>query len=114
MRCCHAADGRLRDFVTDALARGMTESWVGDRTGHGSSTMINRYKRQARTWEEACMPLLGDMMIALQLDPFLDPQRGQPDGEQTKKTRQTAKSASVGHEGLEPSANGLRVHCSTN
>lgn len=36
-------------FVTLALATGQTETWVADRTGHKSSTMINRYRRAART-----------------------------------------------------------------
>ncbi len=35
-------------FVTLALAGGQTEQWVCDRTGHRSSDMINRYRRQAR------------------------------------------------------------------
>jgi integrase len=35
-------------FVTLALANGKTETWVQDRTGHKSSTMINLYRRQAR------------------------------------------------------------------
>jgi hypothetical protein len=34
--------------VTIALATGQTETWVADRTGHKSSTMINRYRRAAR------------------------------------------------------------------
>jgi integrase len=36
-------------FVTLALAAGRTERWVADRTGHRSVTMINRYRRGART-----------------------------------------------------------------
>src|SRR5690606_39831520 len=39
-------------FVTLALANGKTETWVADRTGHRSSTMINRYRRAARTRSE--------------------------------------------------------------
>ncbi len=39
-------------FVTVSLANGKTESWVADRTGHLSSTMINRYKRWARGHRE--------------------------------------------------------------
>ncbi len=35
-------------FVTLALASGRTEAWVTDRTGHKSSAMVYRYKRQAR------------------------------------------------------------------
>ena len=36
-------------FVTISLANGRTETWVCDRTGHKSSTMVARYKRTART-----------------------------------------------------------------
>jgi integrase len=35
-------------FVTLALASGRSEAWITDRTGHKSSQMIYRYKRQAR------------------------------------------------------------------
>ena len=47
---------RLHDtratFITVALANGKSEAWVQDRTGHRSSTMINRYRRVARTVAE--------------------------------------------------------------
>ena len=36
-------------FVIHALANGKTETCCCDRTGHGTSTMVNRYRRQART-----------------------------------------------------------------
>jgi integrase len=36
-------------FVTIHLAIGKTETWIADRTGHKSTTMIARYRRQART-----------------------------------------------------------------
>ncbi len=39
-------------FVTLNLANGKTETWISDRTGHGSSIMINRYRRSARTAAE--------------------------------------------------------------
>lgn len=39
-------------FVTLELAAGRSESWIADRTGHRSSTMINHYKRTARTFAE--------------------------------------------------------------
>ncbi|MDI1444709.1 tyrosine-type recombinase/integrase [Polyangium sp. 6x1] len=56
---------RLHDsratFITLALANGKTEAWVQDRTGHRSSSMINRYRRAARTAAELglgeCGPL---------------------------------------------------------
>jgi hypothetical protein len=37
-------------FVTIALATGKTETWVSDRTGHDGHSMIERYRREARTW----------------------------------------------------------------
>ena len=48
-------------FITLSLANGKSESWVSDRTGHKSSTMINNYKRAARMVSElelgALLPL---------------------------------------------------------
>lgn len=35
---------------TIALATGKTETWVSDRTGHDGHTMIDKYRRKARTW----------------------------------------------------------------
>src|SRR4051812_43479734 len=37
-------------FVTVALANSRNESWISDRTGHKTSTMIATYKRNARTF----------------------------------------------------------------
>ncbi len=48
-------------FVTEALARGMSEAWVTDRTGHRSSNMLRVYQRPARTFREARMPFLGEL-----------------------------------------------------
>lgn len=39
-------------FVTVNLALGRSETWISDRTGHKSSTMIHRYKRAARSHAE--------------------------------------------------------------
>jgi integrase len=54
---------RLHDlratFVTVSLANGKTEQWVTDRTGHKSSQMIATYTRQARTWAETRLGVLG-------------------------------------------------------
>ncbi len=52
-------------FVTEALARGESESWVSDRTGHQSSQMIATYKRRARTFREAKMAELAPLDVAL-------------------------------------------------
>ncbi len=61
-------------FVTYSLAGGATETWVMDRTGHKSSTMVNRYRRVARTVAEAglgspvplhlAIPELGELAAA--------------------------------------------------
>ncbi len=39
-------------FVTIALANGRSETWVMDRTGHTTSTVLQRYRRNARTAAE--------------------------------------------------------------
>ncbi len=39
-------------FVTLSLTTGKTEAWVTDRTGHGDSAMLNKYRRAARMVEE--------------------------------------------------------------
>ena len=52
-------------FVTLALATGQTETWVADRTGHGTSTMINRYRRNARSATELGLGWLHDLDKAI-------------------------------------------------
>jgi len=59
-------------FITLALANGKTETWVADRTGHRSSQMINRYRRQARTAAEL---RLGWLARLDQVIPELRPKR---------------------------------------
>jgi integrase len=39
-------------FVTLASANGKSEAWIMDRTGHGTSGMLNRYRRAIRTAAE--------------------------------------------------------------
>ena len=39
-------------FVTLALANGKSEDWVMQRTGHNSSIMLARYRREAKTAQE--------------------------------------------------------------
>lgn len=62
-------------FVTLALAKGATETWVQDRTGHKSSDMIARYRRTARTAEEL---QLGDLAPLDQAIPELAEAEGHP------------------------------------
>jgi integrase len=53
-------------FVTEALMRGETETWVSDRTGHKSSQMISTYRRRARSWAGAGkVTPLADLDVAL-------------------------------------------------
>ena len=52
-------------FVTIALANGRSETFVADRTGHRSSQMIARYRRQARTWEEMGLGELVPLHLAI-------------------------------------------------
>jgi len=57
-------------FVTASLAEGKPETWIRDRTGHKTLSMLDRYRRQARMFEElnlgslvpldAGIPELGD------------------------------------------------------
>ena len=47
------------------LANGKTESWISDRTRHGSSVMINRYRRSARTAAELGLGALAALDSAL-------------------------------------------------
>ena len=46
-------------FITIASANGRSEAWIADRTGHTTSTMINRYRKRAR---EAGELALGDWL----------------------------------------------------
>lgn len=52
-------------FVTVNLAAGRTEAWITDRTGHKSSAMIYRYKRQARTHAELTLGTLKPLHEAI-------------------------------------------------
>ncbi len=52
-------------FVTLSLANGRTETWVQDRTGHKSSTMVARYRRAARTLADVGVGPLQPLMEVL-------------------------------------------------
>jgi len=99
-------------FVTVALANGKTEAWVADRTGHRSSQMINTYRRTARTYAELN---LGELIPMIEAIPeFAEAvSNGFGNGLGSRRMRSTTWNHSVGHPGLEPGANGLRIHCST-
>jgi integrase len=82
-------------FVTLSLANGRTETWVADRTGHTSSTMINRYRRAARSATELGLGPLAPLSSAV---PELAPSavqggpEGGPDG-QNRKPADVANTA---------------------
>ena len=48
-------------FVTLAFARGKSEAWIQDRTGHTTSAMLNRYRRTARMVSELALGDLGPL-----------------------------------------------------
>jgi integrase len=52
-------------FVTTSLANDKTEAWVQQRTGHGSSVMINRYRQAAMTVVELGLGPLRQMHLAI-------------------------------------------------
>lgn len=45
--------------------RPKSEPWICDRTGHKSSQMLNRYRRLARTWEEANLAAFTPLHLAV-------------------------------------------------
>lgn len=52
-------------FVTIALATGKTETSVSDRTGHDGHSMIERYRRKARTWNLGELGRLSELIPEL-------------------------------------------------
>lgn len=54
-------------FVTVSIAEGRSETWIRDRTAHKSTTMIDRYRRQARQFEELKLGSPVDLAQALGL-----------------------------------------------
>jgi hypothetical protein len=69
-------------FVTLALAAGRSETWVADRTGHRSSVMIHRYRRQARQAAELNLGELAPLDGAIpELASGRESAQGEPQGE---------------------------------
>lgn len=52
-------------FCTLSLANGKTETWVQDRTGHTTSLMLNKYRRQARHAAELGLGPLAPLHVAV-------------------------------------------------
>jgi hypothetical protein len=78
---------------------GKSEAWIGDRTGHRSSIMINRYKRSARTAAELGLGPLHPLDAAIpELAP---PKHGGPKGG-PRRRRGAPQATAVAPPGLEP------------
>ncbi len=113
-------------FVTEALARGMSEAWVTDRSGHRSSIQLRGYQRRARTFAEAKLAPLGDLEV-LVFGPVQKPgpttsgnggsraiRQGRKPGHRTDRDRSTQprsnlKSAFFGSAGSSPAEATLTV-----
>lgn len=52
-------------FVTVSLAEGKPDVWIRDRTGHKTLTMIDRYRRTARQFEELKLGSLTNLVDAM-------------------------------------------------
>jgi integrase len=52
-------------FVTLALACGRSEDWVMQRTGHSSSVMLSRYRREATTAQELGLGWLAPLHLSI-------------------------------------------------
>ncbi len=89
-------------FVTVALARGATEAWVTDRTGHTTSTQLAVYRRAARGAAELG---LGDwhplLEVLAETASGSRPVSAQPDATPVDRVREAVLSM-VRKEGLEP------------
>ncbi len=70
-------------FVTVSIAQGKPDSWVRDRTAHKTITMLDRYRRQARMFEELNLGPLADLDEAIPelRDPVGDTSDEPPEGD---------------------------------
>jgi len=94
-------------FVTLSLAAGRSEAWVADRTGHKSSVMINKYRRQARQAAELKLGELAPLHNAIpELAPAAGPDFGPADPLASPKAAEGPSRSSmisaVPKVGLEP------------
>ena len=89
-------------FVVLAIVEGRSESWIADRTGHRSSSMIRRYDRDARHVADLDIGQLGPLDQLLRLGQG-EPDPRQPRGPASPDDRDVQNdSASVAPPGLEP------------
>jgi integrase len=100
-------------FVSNQLAEGTPIHTVMELAGHASIATTQLY---AHSTNEARRAAMDRVQIRVPLGPISDlPTRPRDTQRDTKENPANAKSAGllVGHPGLEPGANGLRIHCST-
>ena len=76
--------------MTVSLANGKSETWVTDRTGHKSSQMVRRYKREVRKLEELALGDFTPLHLAI---PELRRHDDGPD-EKTESCRTVYRSCS--------------------
>ena len=100
-------------FVSNQLDAGTPINVVRDLAGHASIMTTQLY---AHSTNEARRAAMDRVQVPAALGPIPNrPKRPRDTGRDTKRNPANAKSAGslVGHPGLEPGANGLRIHCST-
>jgi integrase len=120
-------------FVTLSLSNGKTEAWVQDRTGHRSSVMINRYRRQARQANELGLGNLVPLVDAIpelrsraeELRRLRETQGGpensegvghrvgQEAGLEIPSNEKSSRFDAVSGDGIEPPTRGFSILCST-
>jgi integrase len=107
-------------FTTCALANGKTETWVADRTGHKSSTMIARYRRKARAWDMGPLAPLNEAIPELATEGDCPILSGNASGVESASAASCSEVPSIvlelvaGAGGLEPTTCGFGIRCSTN
>jgi len=100
-------------FVSNQLDAGTPIHVVRDLAGHASIATTQLY---AHSSNEARRAAMDRVQVPAALGPVPDPpKRPRDTNRDTRRNPANAKSAGslVGHPGLEPGANGLRIHCST-
>ncbi len=123
-RTAHRRPIRLHDqracFCTLSLAAGRSETWVMDRTGHATSQMLNKYRRQSRHAAELGLGWLVPLIEALpELAPTTEEEPCSPGQGVSHEVSHVSEvvpdfpAITVGRQGLEPWTYGLKVRSST-
>jgi len=76
-------------FVTLALANGRSEDWVMQRTGHSSSIMLARYRREAKTAQELALGWLHPLHEVIPELRSLNAEPATPEVQSSANRRQT-------------------------